>query len=265
MSSRVAPAPVQLCPIRDGGTLHRSAVVAVDRLAVPTVGAASSIAESGSNLANSTMKYTVSAGNRWGSTTGAVVQNSTPTVNQALRFSIAQATRAEWYDIFLSTDAAPLWVGRITEAQRAAGGFIISTVGTVTANATTPAGSIDIGIVGTGVAWNVAPFDINTAWDVSAVTAVDCTGRAKAKVLVKLAVTDLRSLPTCKVAVFIGNALSTSDLHLLSVLDLAPLTTISKPLEQEFDVDVDGASGIACLVHTLTGQGSAVSVWIETA
>ncbi len=211
------------------------------------------------------MKYTVSAGNRWGSTTGANVQNITPNVNQAVRFSISQVTGAEWYDIFLSTDAAPLWVGRITEAQRAAGGFIISTVGTTTAGGGAPAGSVDIGIVGTGVAWNVTPFDINNAWTPTLVTAIDCTGFATAHILASLSVTDLRSLPTCKLAVFCANKLSASDYYHVSDLDLAPLSALGKSLQQQLDVSVYGASGLVVLLHTIAGTGSALTVYVELA
>ena len=44
----------------------------------------------------------------------------------------AQSAGATVYDLFLSTAAAPLWVARITETQRAAG-VTITAVGTVSA------------------------------------------------------------------------------------------------------------------------------------
>ena len=143
---------------RNPPILHRNAVTAADKLAVPGALVLTDVNESGSTLAHSAMNVAVSAYNRWGSTNNTNLATLTPTLDHAINVAFSQVVGADGYDLFLSTDAAPLWVARITEAERAAGGFIISAVGTVTAGGSAPAGSVDIGIVGTGVANNATPF-----------------------------------------------------------------------------------------------------------
>lgn len=255
---------------RTGGVLHRNAVTAVDKLSVPTVGAASDQADAGASLANSAMNYSVAAGNRWGPTTAPATQAITPTLNHAARFSISQSTGpggavAEWYDIFLSTAASPLWVGRITEAQRAAGGFIINTVGTVTTNAGTPAGSIDVGVQGTGLAYNVAPFAVNNAYTPATLPVINCAGYSRAHCLAKLTVTDLRSLPTWSMIPFFTNQLSQGDWHAGAVKTISPLSAVGLPLEADFEIDIDGSTGLALLVDAISGQGASVNIWVELA
>jgi hypothetical protein len=248
---------------RNGGILHRNAITAVDKLVTPTVGEASAVTESGSSLPASALNYTVSAGNRWGPTVPAALQAVTPTLHQAVRFAITQVAGAVYYDIFLSTDAAPLWVGRITEAQRAAGGFIISTVGTVTAGGGAPAGSIDIGIVGTGLAWNVNPFAANNAYTPATPTLIDCAGYSRAHIHVELAVTDLRSLPTLGIIPFFQDQTSNADWFAGAVKTVNLLTAVGQPLENDIELDVDGATGLAVLIDTISGQGAACSIWVE--
>ena len=248
---------------RNGGVLHRSAIAAADKLATPTVGAATAVTEAGSTLPASALNYTAAAGNRWGPTVPAALQAITPTINQAVRFAITQVAGAVYYDIFLSTDAAPKWVGRITEAQRAAGGFIISTAGTVTAGGAAPAGSIDIGIVGTGLAWNVNPFAVNNAYTPATPTLINCAGFSRAHLHVKLAVTDLRSLPTLNVVPFFQDQVSNADWFQSALMAVSLLTAVGQCMEQDFEVDVDGATGLVVLVDTISGQGAACSIWVE--
>jgi len=258
-----APFPAETNITRSAGILHRSAITAVDKLAVPTVGAASAITEAGSTLANSAMNYTVAAGNKWGNTTAAVAQTITPALNKGVRFAITQVAGADYYDIFLSTDAAPLWVGRITEAQRAAGGFIISTVGTVTANAGTPAGSIDIGIVGTGVASTAAPFNANFALTPATPTPIVMTGYSHAFIFSKISVTDLRSLPNAGIVPFIQNANGDWAIAAVSQV-LAPLSAAGIGLLRQTVLSNNGGpANLVVLVDSISGQGTAVDIWVE--
>lgn len=124
--------PVYIAPKRDNvarAVLHRSGITAVDKLAVVTPTAAKNDNITGV-MAASAHYYAVAPGNRYGPVTptqgsGAI----TPTLNKTIDIAIAQVTGAEWYDIFFSTDAQPLWVGRITESMRA-NGCAITAVGT---------------------------------------------------------------------------------------------------------------------------------------
>lgn len=246
---------------RDTGTLHRNAIASADKLALPGTLTLSAVTEAGSTLANVAYYAAVSAYNRWGPTGPGVIPGAiTPLANQAVRIAFAAVPGADGYDVFLSTAAQPLWVTRITEAQRAAGGIVSSVGGYAAGGAPN---SIDIGIVGTGLACNVAPFTANNAYTPATVTALNCTGWSKARVLVKLAVTDLRSAPSLSLVPFLKNQVSSGDWHAGASLSLSVLSALGYPLAQELAIDVDGATGLVVLVDTISGQGAAASVWIE--
>lgn len=252
---------------RNAGVLHRDAITAVDKLSVPTAATGADVATGGSLLANTTYNMTVAAQNRWGATTvpavAAVTTAADASNTHVFRATLTQVTGADGYDLFLSTAANPLWVARITEAQRAAAGTIVTGVGTVGSGGPNPAGTVDIRVVGTGVASNANPFGSNNAYTPASPTAVDCTGFSRAHLMVKLAVTDLRSLPTLKLVLFHKNQISTADfvLDVIQTVDL--LTQVGEPLLRDYLLDVDGSTGLVVLVDTITGQGAACSVWVE--
>ncbi len=114
------------------GPAHRAAITVADVLPVPTVGARSAIADADGTLANATPYYSaVAAGSRWGTTpASAAVSQNTGGSGTAVRVPITKVNGADAYDLFLSTDAQPKHVGRITEAQRAAGCRLLTANGT---------------------------------------------------------------------------------------------------------------------------------------
>lgn len=246
---------------RNGGVLHRSAIAAVDKLAVPAVSAVSGRTIVGGVLVDSTTYYaTAAAANRYGPTTAATPVSGSPGgSNNALRVPIAQVSGAEYYDVFLSTDANPKWVTRVSEAQRAAGGLVTS-VGGYAAGGT--AGALDIGLEGTGLASNANPFVVNNAYTPASITAIDCAGRSRAHVLVALAVTDLRSLPTLSIVPFAQSQIS-GDWHPGTLQSVTLLTAVGQSLYRDYEIDVDGSTGLAVLVDTISGQGAAASIWVE--
>jgi hypothetical protein len=146
------------------------------------------------------------------------------------------------------------------DLQQRASGIAITAVGTTAAGGS--AGKVNVRLVGTGLGSDVAPFSTNNAYKPTAVTAVDCTGRTKALIHVKAAVTDLRSLPTLSVVPFLKNA-ATGEFSQGTVVALAPLSAIGKALQQSFTLDVLGASGLVVLVDTISGQGTAATVYVE--
>jgi hypothetical protein len=254
---------------RNAGVLHRSAITSIDKVAVPVTPTLAAVTEAGSTLAAVAYNVTVSAGNLYGPTGCPATAAITPTANQAIRCTITAVTGATYYDIFLSTGTSPLWVGRITSAQLASGGFIISTVGTVTSGGGAGAGAVDLGIVGTGVASNTIPFAFNNAYLVSNPTAINCAGYSKAYVMVALALTDLRSLPTLTVIPFRGNQAVSGLFNGAFVQDaplsLSVLSANGTCLYQEFEVDIDGSTSFEVLIDTISGQGAAASIWVELA
>lgn len=250
--------------VANGLISHRSSITAADKLAVPGTITRAAVTESGSTLANSAYNMAAAAYNRWGSSgPGTKPSSLTPTANQAINMAFAQVTGADGYDLFLSTDANPKWVGRITEAQRAAGGFIISTVGTVTAGGSAAAGSVDIGIPGTGLDCTVNPFATNNAVRPDNVTPLDTRNREYIDLLVQLTITDLRSLPSLVLTGYQRNDSSTSNWHQFWTQTVSILTAVQQPLEQMFRVTVGGAANVVFLVDSIAGQGASVDLWVD--
>lgn len=102
----------------------------------------------GAGPAAATYRAKIVAGSIYGRTTS--TQGSdviTSGGNLTGRIAFAQVSHADYYDIFYSAIADPLWVARITEAQRAAG-CVVTEVGVVGAGGVP--GSVDIQVAGTG-------------------------------------------------------------------------------------------------------------------
>ncbi len=257
---------VKVKPVLVAPALHRSAIAAVDKVANAVAATATSANVAGTQgtlLANTLYYLEVIPGNRWGPT-AVNVADQTTTPNDAanthvIAYTIAAVPGAEWYDLFLSTAAAPLYVGRITEQQRATGGEIL-TVGVYTAGAS--AGVINIGIIGTGVATSAAQYVQSNAYTPASVAAIDCTGYSKAIIYVKLALTDLRSAPTLKLIPFTRNETSTGDWHHDSIMTMALLGATGQTLEQKFILDVLAETNLNILVDTISGQGATATVWV---
>jgi len=252
--------------------LHRNAITAVDKI-VDFVDASMTVANvagvQGSLVFNTTYKLCAVPGNRWGSCLQAAAIDSVLVTNDAasthvVDLTIAQAVGAEWYELFLSVDAAPKLVGRLTEAQRAAGGFEILTMGTVTVNAGVAAGHVYIGVVGTGQATTAANFIQNNAYRPALATAYDAAGYSRVKVHVKLVLTDLRTAPALTIIPFFQNQLSAGDWHQGNAEVVNVLQALGQSLEQTFVLDVNG-SAFVILVGVIAGQGAACSIWLEPA
>ena len=259
-------APVQLAAGLESVTLHRDVVAAADVVAAPANPTlADRSADSGSLTANTSYKVALVAGNRWGVTTTNPAVQSTTTANDAnnahvIRVTFSQVAGADYYDVFLSTDAAPKWVARVTEAQRASG-IIVSAVGTLIAGGT--AGAVDVRVVGTGQQTTAANFLTNNAYRPDNVTPVDCTGHSKARLHIKVSLTDLRSAPALTIVPFFRDPTSTSDWFQGQPQTLSLLADSGTALEQDFEINVDGCSAFSVLVDAISGQGASCSIWVN--
>lgn len=262
--------PVAPSSKRNGGVLHRNAITLPDKI-VNFVAASITLANvagvQGFLAFNTTYFMTGVPGNRWGPTVPAAI-DSLLTTNDAINThviacTIAQAPGAEWYELFLSVDAAPKWVARITEAQRAAGGEIL-TFGNYTAGAAP--GVINIGVVGTGIQTTNAIFLQNNAYTPATPAAINCAGYSRAHVMVKLAPADLRSVPSVSVTPFLANQISAADWMQAQVYSPTILNALGGSLLQDLVLpDLDGSTGLVVLVDSIAGQGAACTVWVELA
>jgi hypothetical protein len=253
------PIKNQLKQIRTNLAIHRSAVTAVDKLATPAQLTGADVATGGSLNFNTTYKYNIAANSLFGPTicptAASQLTANDASATHVVRITTVQTPRAVSYDIFLSTDAAPLWVARITEAQRAAG-CTITAVGTV--SATTPgANLVDVRVVGTGVASTASPFSVSNAYDTSpggsAITPISAVGYSVVITQVKLTYTGtLTAVPTFKYVV-LGEIQQIPGNYIL-LASVAPtlVTAVQQPLQANAANNCFGCTNLLVLVDTIT-------------
>ena len=247
---------------RSAAVVHRNAITAIDKVGV--VGTITLTGQTGGGLTSGTTYFVgAAAGNNQGSAGASAIVSAAPGgSNATMRAAFATVSNATYYDIFLSTAAAPLWVARITEAQRLSG-CLVTAVGTVGAGGA--ANSVDIQLQGTQLASNVAPFTSNNAYlpvVVAAVGFVNCAGKSIAHIKTLMAVTDLRSLPALNIVPFLKNG-SDSLWDQCQLVTVPTLTTTGQALRQDYVMNVDGSTGLVVLIDAISGNGAACTVTVE--
>jgi hypothetical protein len=240
---------------------HRAGVDAVDKLSSPAITSASDQTGATGVMANTEHKVAYAAGNSLGTAGTSAIGAVTPTLNKTVDLVFAKVEGAEFYDIFFSTDAQPLWVGRITEAERVAG-CSITAVGTVGEAGPGGEGNVNIRLVGTGVATNAAPFAYNNAYypDNPDIDPVDCSGAITAYINVALSVDDFRSLPTLKILPFTSDGMSW---FAGTLVDFAPGSAAVKPMPCTTSVSVAGVKYLVVCVDTISGQNAEADITVE--
>ena len=258
-----APMKVSTNVSRAGAVSHRTAVTAVD-LVLPVSSVTPSGLAGGSLTTTTTYYAAVAVGNRYGSAGLSPIISQSTGSNTAVRLAFAAPANVlstDYYDIFLSTDVgAPLWVGRITETQRASG-IVLSAVGTTSAGGA--AGSVDVRVPGTGVSTAALSFANNNAWILAGLSApVVCTGRSLAYVYVQFSVTDLRSLPQLVLCPFYQNS-NNSLYYQGQAFQMNVLGGPALSYWQVFTLSVDGAMNMGVGIQALSGQGASVTIDID--
>ncbi len=249
---------VVLSRARTAVITHRSAVVAVDKIIVPTLATLADQPGQDGLLTAVPHGAAVATGNAQGSAGASNILTATPTVDKSLDLTVPQVVGAAYYDIFCSTSTTdPLWVGRITEAQRALG-CSITAVGVIGAAGPGGVGIVNIQVVGTGLACTNAIFTFNNAYIISAATPIVCTGYNKLLATVSLAITDLRDAPSLTVIPFYSNDGATW--YAGPVLALGIMTATGKPLGQQFVLDVYGVANVVFLVDAIAGEGLSATI-----
>jgi hypothetical protein len=211
-------------------------------------------------MANAEHKVAVAPGNIYGSAGVTPIVTVTPTLNKTVDITMPQVVGATYYDIFFSTDAAPLWLGRVTEAERATG-VAITAVGTVGAGGS--AGVVNVRLVGTGAATTATVFTVNNAYIMP--TALACAGYKTAIVSVQYSVTDLRgATPACTLLPFVSKKDGTPTVwYDGTATTMAPGSASNKPMYVTYTVDINDATSMCILVDAIAGQGAAVTVYVE--
>jgi hypothetical protein len=235
---------------------YRTGLVAADVLAVP--GTVTCTKQAGGSCDAGTHYVKVVAVNAYGRTTPKAGNTTvtTETTNLTIRAAFAAVTGATHYDIYCSTAANPLWVGRITAAQLASG-IVIDAVGTTAAGGT--AGAVDIAEVGTGLAADTTNA-VNTAYSIPAAV-IDCTGRNYCAFLVTATRTgDAVAAALVLTPFFYNSRTATYFAGTPQTLTFGGATGVYTPMLQRVNVEVRGSERVALLVQSLSGSGMAVSI-----
>ena len=168
---------------------------------------------------------------------------------------------ATYYDILLSTaEAAPLWVARITEAQRLAG-CAVTAVATIGVGGS--AGKVNVQVVGTGIASTAVPFVVNNAYtpEAAGIATIDCTGKISAIIGIDFSFTDLRSLPSLEIIPWFSDGVKWYQGPLQTINVLAGVTGQSP--KQTLNIDVKSAVGLKLLVNKIAGQGASTNINVQ--
>lgn len=237
-------------------TVYRSALTAADVLAPP--GALTTSVVTGGALANTTTyKSKVVAGNRYGRTTAtAGTDRATASPNLTLRIEIPQVVGATFYDIYVSTDTDPKWVGRITETQRASG-IKLTAVGVTGAGSV--AGAVDVEVAGTGLQAAVTAAQ-NTAYSVPAAV-VDATDFEFVDFDLLFSRTGDAVAPALTVAPFFRNTLD--GLYYQGqpfTLSFGGQGGVTNALSQRLRVDARAAEAVALVVLSIAGTGASLDM-----
>lgn len=166
--------PVINAPTPGAPAAYRTAVVAADVLAIPGTVTCTKVA--GGAATAGTYTVFVVAGNTYGRTTARQGNTTvtTETTNLTVAAAFAAVTGATFYDIYCSVDgAASKFLGRVTEAQRAAG-CAITAQNTVGAGGVP--GSVYCQFPGTGLAVNGGQVAQNMAYTPESLTPITTTG-----------------------------------------------------------------------------------------
>jgi hypothetical protein len=258
---------VRIATKRPEGELHRSAITSADKLVVSSAALVSTdVPLAGILLHNTTYNSAYAPGNVFGSA-GLSALSACATADDAndthmVDMTIPQVVGAVYYDIFLSTDVTPLWVGRVTEIQRAAGAKITA-VGTVTSpSAGVAAGDVRVNAVGTGLDTGDTVFFANNAYVLTGIDGIDCSNCYTAIIHVQLTLTDLRSTPGVVLVIIFEDDQGTTYVGDTIAVPIM-LGGEAQTLKQAFVLETLGAAKMYVLIGYIAGQGAAATIRCE--
>lgn len=234
-------------------------VTAPDLMAAPGTVTCTKLTGVGS-LTAGVYKIAVVAGNRYGRTTAKAGNTTvtTETTNLGVRAAFAAVAGADYYDIYCSTDANPKYVGRITEAQRAAGGILSGAVPS-TYGAGGAINSIDIYAIGTGTD-AATTAAVNTAYVMPAESPVGSEFGEDVDFDIALTVTALDAAPSALVVLpFYRNHDGTDYAGSAVTVTFGGATGAVLPLQQRVSVANRGCP-VSLLVVSMTGTGYSLAI-----
>ena len=243
--------------VYDAGPItYRSAVVAVDVAAVP--GTVTCTKQAGGGVTAGVNNVKVVAGNRYGRTTATAGNTAitTETTNLTVRAAFAAVVGATYYDIYVSTDVDPKWVGRITEAQRVSG-IKITAVGVTGAGGI--AGAVDVEAVGTGLQ-AATTAAVNTAYIIPN-SPVKCSGFQYVNFDLIMSRSGDAAAPALIVVPYFENSVDgTYAAGTPVTVTFGGTAGNYQPLVQRIQVEARGNAGIAIVVQSISGTGASLDI-----
>jgi hypothetical protein len=269
---------------RAGPIPYRSGITATDMLAAPSNPTLLDVGTGGSLAPNTAYNVALAVGNIYGNgpASGVVAVTTANDANNTheIQVTIAQNVQnngiAAYYDVMLSTDAAPKFVARITEAQRAAGGCRITAVGTVDNLGANSAGTVVVQVVGTGIQSSngfYAAATCNGPIDPATLPSISMDGYSFLHIIAGITATDFRGgLPTgtYTFAIYVRNELTQT--WFLAVTNTLTIGLSTNPLIADAVLsglsaaDLMGAKNVVVEVKGIEGNlgtNQALTVWID--
>ena len=260
--------PIRCTVTRAAAIAHRTAITAADKLVVSVAALVSADVAIGGSLAHTTTyKSAYSPSNQFGpagvSAIGSVGTAADANNTHCVDITVPQVVGAAFYEIFLSIDAAPLWVARVTEAQRAAGVKVTALGIVASPSAGVAAGDVRVAVVGTGAASNHVMYNFNNAYVTSGIIGVSCVGYELAMLDIYMYVADLRSAPSLVLAILFED-----DAGIIYVQEIETILLLSGAVgtalyHTEHWIDCLGATKMYVLVDSIAGQNAACSIKVE--
>jgi hypothetical protein len=248
----LTPQPIFTQPQVSIPTAYRTGIVAADVLAVPGTITCTKIA--GAGLTAGAYVTKIVAINAYGRTTPVTgsATITTETTNLRINAAFAAVVGATHYGIYCSVAADPLFSGRITEAQRAAG-VLLSTLGAGSA-----INSVDINVIGTGQAASTAAVNYATAIPASPIA---CTGYTYCDFDITCTRTgDAVAAALTWAPYFLNPTDGTYYQGPIQVMSFGSAAATFGAMKQRYRVECRGNTGLAFVVHSIAGTGMSVSV-----
>jgi hypothetical protein len=266
LGSKVSAASLSITPANDAAfmlgavtsvsSVYRTSITAPD-IATPTVGILTTAA--GGSLTAVAHQVRVTAVNAFGRSLPVIPAGNgiVATASGVIRIPITP--NGLDFDIFLSTVADPLYLGRVTAAE-VTSGVIITAAATATTNCikTTTgatAGVVECRVVGTqrAASTDIIPFSF-----VMPATPISCVGKQFVDIDVEVTLTASPVLPVIVVVPFFLNS---TDIYvqsdIVSTLNLSVGTSNRTRLRYQ----VQGNTGVHLVVQSIVGVGASINMW----
>ena len=187
------------------------------------------------------------------------------TSTNLVSLAVPQLVGATHYELFFSTDANPLWIGVITETQRAAGA-LIGTYGVATSpSALAAPGEVTFDCIGTGMSIADPIFDWSNAFIIPIPDAViNCVGKSRADIYVQFEVDDLREKPYFIAVPFYKTQNTDNKFYCGPAIPVASPEMVGGSTTRQLGTfDISACTELIVTIGGISGHGAFANLWVE--